>query len=155
MDLNHRMPESKSGALPLGERPAETGRGRWARTIDLAVKSRMLCQLSYTPTENGAGSGARTRDLNLGKVALYQLSYSREYLVHRVGVEPTRLSTQRPQRCAATNYAICARLYGGDGWIRTTASFGAWFTARCNRPLYHIPKFYLLRRLGSNQRHTD
>ena len=53
MDLNHRMPESKSGALPLGERPAETGRGTWPRTRGLPVKSRLLCQLSYTPNESG------------------------------------------------------------------------------------------------------
>lgn len=30
-------------------------------------------------------------------------------------------------------------LCGGDGWIRTTVSFGTWVTARRNQPLCHIP----------------
>ena len=56
---------------------------------------------------------------------------------------PTSFRTLRPERSASTNSAIWALLttlkLGGDGWIRTTASLGAWFTARCNQPLCHVP----------------
>ena len=47
MDSNHRMPESKSGALPTWRIP--NGRGSRVRTCDKRIKSPLLYQLSYTP----------------------------------------------------------------------------------------------------------
>ncbi len=131
----------------------------------------MLFQLSYTPNKYGAENESRTRGLNHGKVALYQLSYFRECMVHRVGVEPTRLSTQRPQRCAATHYAICARAYmvgtdgfepprlsepglqpGAIGHSATSPSFicsGGW--ARTSDTRINSPLLYRLSYTGANK----
>ncbi len=57
-------------------------------------------ELRQHSTFNGAGNGTRTRNLQLGRLSLYQLSYSRiihlnvyhtfQYLVARVGFEPTK-----------------------------------------------------------------
>ena len=83
-DLNLRMRESKSRALPLGDTP----------THDIQSHNLALCQLNYThqigdPPVSGEPRGIRTPDLRLRRPLLYpaELSVQMERVM---GIGPTQ-----------------------------------------------------------------
>ena len=77
------MPESKSGALPLGYSPIYNGVEDGTRTHGLFVPNEARYQAALRP--DGANEGIRTPDLLITNQLLYRLSH--------VGIagEPARL----------------------------------------------------------------
>ncbi len=85
MGSNHRMSESKSDALPLGESPSH-GADNWIRTSDLHLTKMVhyLCVISA----NGSGGENRTPIMGFGD-PYNAIILHRICLAVSVGFEPT------------------------------------------------------------------
>ena len=99
--------KTAAATLNLSANPSYVGRRRGLRTHNLPVKSRVLCQLSYTSMVDPARN--RTCNLPVKSRVLCQLSYkSTLCLVPPVGFEPTLLSELVSNTSASTNFTTGA-----------------------------------------------
>ena len=138
-------PPHRSIPRPLSRRPERSKHGgaNESRTRGLRIANAALSQLSYRPMYWSSVAESNRRP------SAYETDALPTELTDDGRGSRTRTRTTfrplAPEASASTNFATWALhtstslKLGGDGWIRTTVSFGAWFTARCNRPLCHIP----------------
>ena len=81
MGSNHRMSESKSDALPLGESPTNMASRQGFEPRPTVLETVML-PLTPARYKYGGGKRDRTDDPLLAKQVLSQLSYTPKLLTH-------------------------------------------------------------------------